>query len=446
MKKEIIFTGTLMSLVLCLTAQQPFSNLFLENEFTNEPLASRGGDVHVQDSSICFRYEPPDTTTEIPYSKEFNVEFTESGRTLKNFTQEWDDTKKIWVNARRLSFTYNEQEVVIELVYEYWNKSFGVWENYARTNDSLTNNGQSGQSIVQLWDDATNDWVNNFKVSNEFDAKGGITRRLEQDWDKATLEWVNNSQTLNELNPGNQVTLALVQTWNDSAQVWVNSQQIFKNYDPVSELLTEEISNVWDSLALVWIPDKRMLMTYDANGNQILFIKQVWDFEAQDWVNKYKITDDFDDMDRHVANLQQNWADSVWVNVGMSSTEFDENGNPVHDEYYSWFEEAWHKALRCEHFWRLLTLVAVSEVDRQVKCDIPNPYPLGHPFHCDELALGKTNRLEVFDLSGRKFFSKSFQNQEVMRINSPMPTGFYILTIRNEKGVFYHQKLTIFND
>ena len=156
-----------------------------------------------------------------------------------------------WVNKNRRSNTYDVNNNLIQVIWEYW---YYVYPYPF--------------------------WMYSQKITYTYDLGNNLIEMLMQNWD---FNWVNNSKSTYTYDAYSNLIEELSQIWENS--YWENFSRYLYNYDVKNNRIVElyqdwEVSN--------WVDQSKFLYSYDVNNNMIEWVYQNW--IGSNWVNNSKQT------------------------------------------------------------------------------------------------------------------------------------------------------------
>jgi len=95
------------------------------------------------------------------------------------------------------------------------------------------------------------------------------------------------------------------------------------------------------------------------------------------------------------------------------------------------------------NFWSEQVVSSTGAPVEQNICAIPNPYRLGTPFFCPQLAERGQYSLRVYNLSGQPVYQQQISESASVTISGPIPPGMYLLHWREGENTQFVQKLII---
>ena len=93
---------------------------------------------------------------------------------------------------------------------------------------------------------------------------------------------------------------------------WLKSEQIdidLKELCQLADCKGIRIEKKWQDNA--WVNNCRYTSTYDANGNQLTYLREDWQNNA--WVNDYRYTSTYDANGNRLTGLREDWRNNEWV-------------------------------------------------------------------------------------------------------------------------------------
>ena len=322
-------------------------------------------------------------------SSKFSYTYDANNNLTEMLYQFWDGSA--WVNNNKDTYEYDGNNNIIELLIQYWVGS--VWENsmqYSYTYDAKNN---LTESLGQSWNGFA--WVIRGKYSYTYDINNNKIEQLYEEWNG--FDWVNDYKSSYTYDANNNKTEALYQDWNDSA--WVSIDRYSFTYDGNNYLIETLIQN-WDGS--FWANYRNLIYSYDANNSLIELLRQDWD--GYTWVNEYKSTYTYDANINLTEQLDQAWIGSFWENNIEYSFTYDENNNLSKSFVQIWDSSGW-----VNYGKYLYTYTPVTAVNGDLSSvnaySLSNNYP--NPFNPTtvisyQLPVSCNVTLRIYDILGKE--------------------------------------------
>lgn len=395
-------------------------------------------DFYVVDSLYCHLYDS--AQMEVPNIRQSNLDFTEDGEVLESISQNYLPDLAEWQNFERQTYVY-DQNLTIEQERQVWNLTTLDWQNDTRWENQWNADGFAEHLVTKKWNILQNDWRNFEQLFFNYDTDGNIESFEVETWDTLAGVWNRVFRILYAVNAEGQVVSELFQLWVDNDYKSLNRK--FRFFDDLNtHLLNEEVTEIWDEGLQDWVNSNRQLYGYDSNDNRTEQTNQIWIVQDSAWENQARILQNFNADDEVTLRTELTWGNDQWVNFFQTNNVYDTVANLVRFEVSEWQVNEWIPASSCDFYWRFSHVVGTQEV-LQLDCHIPNPYSLGTLFRCPDLPQGEKLQLEVFDLSGKLVYAKSFEGGNFVNIAKPLRTGLYVLVIRGESGILHSQKIVV---
>lgn len=316
---------------------------------------------------------------------------------------------------RRWNYTYNSDDKETNLLLERWN---GVeWENLSRKISTYNGAGNLSAQVLQFW--FQGDWRN-------------IRRR----------GWEYQSGSMGNF----FVEKTQVQVWSVEEEAWIN--QLQQTFDYEDGRWAESLFLAWDENQEEWLNDDRMLYHYDENNHPDGQTLQRWNGA---WENAGKANFSFADSS-FLSNIQE-WDSSSqdWVNLLRYQVELNQYGNlKVKTGMQAWNRGIgqWENRIFSQRLqYSNSQADIINDVEQSVRlpqsCSVPNPYIPGTPFSCDFGANHQPFSLELIDAQGRLVLRQSVRSQQATSINLQVPSGLYVLRVRDKHQLVHLQRIVI---
>jgi len=153
-------------------------------------------------------------------------------------------------------------------------------------------------------------------------------------------QWVNKRSSTGTYDADGNLVTYLQELWETNH--WVNERRYTYTYDANGYRLSE-MSEYW--LNNQWVYDYRYSLVYNAHGNILTYISQYWSINQ--WVNDVRSTYMYDANGKPLTNLEERWENNQWVNDVRSAYTYDANGNPLTYLAEEWLNNQWVNHYRC---------------------------------------------------------------------------------------------------
>jgi len=252
--------------------------------------------------------------------------YDEKNNMIESLMLEWEDSD--WVKGVRWTYTYDENNNRTEALRQFGENS--EWVNHWKYTHAYDENNNMIEEIVQDWENS--DWVNHRRRTYAYDENNNQIEYLYQNWENS--DWVNSGRNIYSYSDNNNMIDQLSQDWNASEQQFINDFLFTYEYDENNNQIEWLINNDNDNQ---WELYSKVIFTYDQNNNLIEQYIYLW--ENSEWVNDRRFTFAYDDDNNQIEYLYQNWENSEWVNhwrytyiyceQGTECYPFDSFGNCI---------------------------------------------------------------------------------------------------------------------
>ncbi|MCU0347659.1 MAG: T9SS type A sorting domain-containing protein [Saprospiraceae bacterium] len=394
-------------------------------------------DFYVVDSLYCHAHNGGVAT---PTERQYNLAFLTTGEVLESRREKYLPWLGQWRNSAHLSYSYNSQNVLVQLVEQSWDTLQNAWVNLKMTEYTPNQNGDYTQELNKVWDGQA--WQNQDRINSVFGSNGYIETLTQQLWENGA--WRNNLRIIYATNPNGDFVLTKFQLWNVATNSFydVNRQTYFYDMDfPEREI--RQVTEVFDQATLQWANSSRIDISYDSQGNPTEQTSQLWVTQDSVWSNSNRIVQNFSASNLVTLRTEFVWNGSQWVNFFQVNNVYDAEDNLTRFEVSQWDVNQWVLLTSCDFYPRFHHEVLAANEPLTVPCAWPNPYRLGTPVQCPHFAEGGAKLLAVYDFSGQLQHLQNIENQSVVELNADLPAGLYLVKINGEGGRFAPQKLMI---
>lgn len=377
-----------------------------------------------------------------------------------------------WINQSRYTKTYDGSDNLILDFYEVWNgttwnqtgkieytgyNSFGKygqenlfnmvsgnWKNLSqrtRTYYAVDSNLEIDNRFN--WDNTTSSWkkIERFTYTYVQDSVGSITRSIPD----SNSNWMNDSKTIRTyaFNP-QRMTEYKVQIWDTAAtpDVWVNTNRTLYFYTNTYNI--DYTSGEIATSATTWTPQYKTFNTYNSSDNLIEMYDQ-WLINGS-WENYSRKTSSYIgnniDEEKYFSGNGSNWNETKKINF-----LYDVKNNKTFQQIDSFKNGSFVQDSR-DYFYYATFPLAVQQVLKSINEVVIYPNPATESVNITFNAINNFNaQISISDITG-KTRMLIFQpiNKGENKINTTISTlesGTYILSILDNKGKAYHQKIQI---
>lgn len=332
------------------------------------------------------------------------------------------------VNLSRSTFGYDPQGRLMEQVYYTPGVSPGAWiagtralteylanDTISRTNQTFNGSWSNasrnlileplpGEEVNRLFSFAiwqNGAWVPFNEVRNTYNANGELEQHFSLNYNGGQL---SSGFRRTYQNANGRATEVLQEQWNATTGTW-EAQRIGQ--------YAYDATNVLESITY-YTPDGASVQsrevfvfgdgTYSSRPEQK--ITKFWDGQA--FLDQYLSLSEYEMLTDGRVHLhageftQQPAGSGTWV------ASFD------YDVYYFVIQPS---------------AVEDTAAATTCHCSYPNPYRAGQQALCEGLQSGQRYNLQVFDLTGRPVYARSFDGAEGWSIQQYLPSGLYVAVV-----------------
>lgn len=404
-------------------------------------------------------------------------------------TLKWDwNTLQLEFDSKRL-YIYDGSENMIEETYFEWDIFSGQWdstEQYQYTYDTQGNPltfityklaSQQITKIEYTYDGNQNlileskskyynaQWNNWEKIESTYNSSNNVLNSINYSWNITQWDTISKDEYL--YNASNNLTVKTFYFWNSVNSTWDNWWLYEFTYDTTQNLTTELFSQ-WLTDSSNWAPHSKFEYLYDTNG-ELLFNTHYAIYNINTpWapVARYKwIYDSFDNVEAHHT---EKWSstDSAWkVDIKVNNNynniypysdlilpvsipriktspspylkgfpvDFNHMLNENLVSFWNNITENWQESEKRWYFYSDHLVNSINKVVDNKLQVYPNPFSNNVSFNIPEPS--STINLELYDIQGRKVFSSSINNNELVNLER-LSTGIYIYHLTTDGQQF----------
>lgn len=242
-----------------------------------------------------------------------------------------------WVGSTKEQCEYNASNKQTRKLTYSWDKTAKDWTN--KTLDTTLYSG-SNVTLTASYTWTAPNWIGKTRTAKTYDAAGRVTEQVDFEWDNPNLRWLNHLRTVKSYNAAGKSLQDDLFVWRNGA--WQDSAQTSYSYDAQGrEVLNQTRLRQGEG----WGTGSKTETTYNDHGDKILTATSAWDATAQDWTitaqSRYDVTYDAANHKTHEANYTWNTTTSSWVGSVMTDNEYDANGNQILSARSVWESNKW---------------------------------------------------------------------------------------------------------
>jgi hypothetical protein len=262
----------------------------------------------------------------------------------------WDVDAQDWIPSFRQNWQHDEQGRIVETLDEGWepdaNAGEGAWEPQRRTSTTYNEQGNWLTSTTEFWDEDAGDFFIYSRRTLTYDTSGEVV--LQEMTESALFGPLVPSFRYRYTYENGNATEILTENWSSTTQEWYDYRIETSVYDGNGSR-TERAFQLWDDEAEGWVNRDRTLTLYtpdSVNPTDIETIDQDWDPEADGgsgaWVNADREIDTYQLDSMTATNVEQVWdqeangGEGDWLNVERLTAEFSSSGGLVSFLYEDW--------------------------------------------------------------------------------------------------------------
>lgn len=337
------------------------------------------------------------------YLERTSYSYDEFGKLAEQISYVWGIDDWVPVSGEKTFNTYNVNGQLNGYIQQ--TMQFGEWMNESREVYILNGFGipteiisygwsQGGWSqTYRLMDIVWNDWAH--KVLQSY---------TTQFWNSG--EWTNSSRYIGAFQGKNYT--AITENWNNG--VWVKSTRETYTLNNSKEVL--ELANFSEN---AWIPEENYETTFDAKGNPISFLYNIWD--GLKWLNEMQFL--FDLAYNENSDLTQM----------LLRYQDMELANPVNMSKYVYSSFLYFTPTKVTHPQQLENvLVFPNPVQDVLQIQIP-------------VETSDSFEVTLSNLSGQVMYQETFTEPSIEIYAGKLAAGMYVLRIQTNNNAEYSTKI-----
>jgi len=197
-----------------------------------------------------------------------------TGLPLTVLMQMWDAANNVWVDFAKITYSYDAgnhpTQIFMELFYG------GVWMNAVRVTWTYNAQWLATEELTENWNPQTSAWENEQRATFTYNASNLVDTELDQLWENGA--WENVDLYHHTYDGGGHLPLKLIETWVSGG--WMNSQRFTFTYNAQWQETEELVENYYNG---AWNNYMHYDRSYDGQGRIILELLKEW--QNKGWVN-----------------------------------------------------------------------------------------------------------------------------------------------------------------
>ncbi|MBN2281688.1 MAG: T9SS type A sorting domain-containing protein [Candidatus Marinimicrobia bacterium] len=259
--------------------------------------------------------------------------YDERGNVLSYLYQDWNTIFGQWKNSSLRTYAYNKYNSITEELSQNWDDDSESWQNYARYTSTYAQSGEKLTFLVERWDDGTSDWEPSSQSDFTYDASGNLASETYKH--SNGTKWIYDHKYEFAYNKKNLILERIFSNY--SILFWIPEEKILYTYDAYDNK-SSYTSQIWSTTDNAWISDVKWEYTYDHSGNNLTSLNSTWDTTSDAWIPSFKVECEYDLRGNEISQLDQKWdpAVGVWINSDRGAFSYDSFDNML-----TYFIEIW---------------------------------------------------------------------------------------------------------
>lgn len=167
-----------------------------------------------------------------------------------------------------------------------------------------------------------------------YDANSNKLSDLTQLWNSSALIWENFGRDTYKYDANNNRVSHLHQNWNSTALIWENDEKDSTTYDVNNNKITY-LKPGWNATTLTWVNAQKQVYTYDVNNNKTLCLDYLWNTTTAAWVNGRKTFYVYDANNNNISDTVKDYINSIWKDIYYYTYTYDNNNNQTSSLFQS---------------------------------------------------------------------------------------------------------------
>jgi hypothetical protein len=359
-------------------------------------------------------YDWDEMTNQLIYDWKAEYTYDAHGNLTQEIYLRLDGATNQFLVDGKYTNTYDGNGNLTQSMDYEWNNIINQLVVTYKTNYTYDVVGNLNQEITSYIDDNTNQLAERYKSDYEYNSSGKESQIIQSYWDNTSSKWVQGWKTESTYDSKGNLTLSLLSYWDYNGSWIPSSKEEFK-YNNSGKLILDARYNYNDNQ---WEPSSRVENSYDEHGNNTQLIGYYdWDSSTslwnENWKEEYTYDYNYTESDLIVPYW---WEEDLELSNTNMLTKINES-------YWNGDTNKWESNYKSTLLYSPVNVTSANQLNTEISSVYPNP--------CSEsfsLTIpGSYSRInfELFDLQGRKLFSKAIGSGEKVNMEG-FRSGMYL--------------------
>lgn len=201
---------------------------------------------------------------------------------------------------------------------------------------------------IETREPTTGIWNSTDSVVCFYNAQLIITSQIDYKSEQGTWQYRQKGDFLTDSNGNPKATI--IYTRQKASGGWLSVSEKDYTFD-TSRHLIQELERYRVPRLNALRNQKRSQYTYNAKGNEVLHLQQIWDTVSENWINEVQEVSTFDAANHKISLLQQYWdkGAETWRNNWLYTYTNDTFGNHLTELKQEWDNKAWQNKSKCSY-------------------------------------------------------------------------------------------------
>ena len=386
--------------------------------------------------TLYINYGWDSVTSQWIVCQKYKHTYDVNGKETANIRYFWNAyNTNVW-SVDKQEFFYDSDGNLIQRLACTWNSDKNQWFCDIKDEYTYDANNSKTSGIEYYWNVGLNSWTNGPKYENVYDPSGNLITSIDYEWDSNSGQWETHGIEEYEYDTNGNQLQRIYSIWNNDSSKLINNFKEESAYNATGDLLYFAIYG-WNSVYNKWSNYRKYEIIYDENRNFTQSISYNWKY-GNKWYAEEKYVFNYNNLysrEDLVIPLMLRGYSRDWIS--LCETDFSH----MITSSYSWWtigQNKFGRPRRETYFYSEKTISGIPENPDSPIIIYPNP---ANDYIIVETGISATSKLELFDIQGRKVFSRDISGNKQISV-SQLKTGLYLYRVTSSNK-FHNGKLII---
>lgn len=260
--------------------------------------------------------------------KQYDYTYNATGSLTNMVVQNWNNTTNMFENGSMTFYFLNAAGYCIKDSSVLWVPANNAYRNATRNIYTLNAAGQIVDQVYDSYDFGTNGLLHYYHYVNTYNTQGKPLVRLTQDWD-ASYQWMDYVKST-YVYDATGINLQTI-TGQQSTSFGNPLQNVYQNVYTLNPngTVSQILSNIWNSSTNMYKPNMKIIMAYDANGNNTTETWEQWDVAMSTYKPNQQYIRTYNAANQKTSETRMLWSNGAYSMFYGKDNWYYEPFNPT---------------------------------------------------------------------------------------------------------------------